>query len=386
MARELVELSERYNLKVDPHVPIWQLSVGEQQRVEILRAIYKGADALILDEPTAVLTPGEVDDLMQILHRMRDEGRLIVFISHKLQEVLHISDKVTVLRDGQSVDSIATENATKESLAQMMVGRPVVLRVEREKVERGKPRLRLENVSARNNRGNPGLKNVSLTIHEGEIVGIAGVSGNGQHELAEVIAGLRPLESGTVLINERPINNLPRAELNQIGLSYVPEERMIDGVIKDFTVAENRVLQDHHLPPFVNYGIFINKEAINAACRETIKAYEIKTPGTETPIKNLSGGNIQKLVLGRELAREPSILIAAQPTRGVDIGAIEYIHRCLLDERAKGTAILLISEDLEEIKALSDRIVVLYEGNVMGILDEEDATLEKLGAMMAGIA
>ena len=386
VAEEILELSLQYNLKIDPHIPIWQLSVGEQQRVEILRAIYKGADALILDEPTAVLTPLEVDDLMQVLQQMKHEGRLIVFISHKLQEVLTISDKVTVLRDGRYVDSIATADATKKGLAQMMVGRPVLLRPERKQMERGTIRLKLEAVSARNNRGNPGLKDVSLSVHSGEIVGIAGVSGNGQHELAEVIAGLRPLESGVISIDGQATMKYSRAQMNQVGLSYIPEERMVDGVIKEFTVAENRVLQDHHIRPFVHRGIFINNAAIQAACRETIKAYEIKTPGTDTPIKNLSGGNIQKLVLGRELARNPSILIAAQPTRGVDIGAIEYIHRCLLDERAKGTAILLISEDLEEIKALSDRIVVLYEGMIMGIFDEADASLEQLGTLMAGIA
>lgn len=384
VAQELLVLSDRYNLQVDPHVPIWQLSVGEQQRVEILRAVYKGADIFILDEPTAVLTPQEVDDLMQVLNQMRDEGRLLIFISHKLREVLDISDRVTVLRSGQVVGSTQTEGATKESLAQMMVGRPVVLRPERTQSKRGDIRLQLDRVKAHNNRGNLGLNGVSMSVHSGEIVGIAGVSGNGQHELAEVIAGLRPVIEGDIQVDGTSILNYSRGQLNNIGMSYIPEERMIDGVIKEFTVAENRVLQDHTDAQFVNRGIFINAAAIEEASRETIQDYEIKTPSIDTPIKNLSGGNIQKLILGRELARKPTLLIAAQPTRGVDIGAIEYIHECLLAERAKGTAILLISEDLEEIKALSDRIIVMYEGRVMGIFDE-DVSFEQLGAAMAGI-
>ncbi|MEQ8675224.1 MAG: ABC transporter ATP-binding protein [Aggregatilineales bacterium] len=386
ISRDLLALSERYNLKVHPNVPIWQLSVGEQQRVEILRAIYKGADLLIMDEPTAVLTPLEVDDLMRVLRQMSAEGRLIIFISHKLQEVLNLSDRVSVLRDGRHVGEIATADATKSSLAQMMVGRPIVMRHERTFVERGAIRLTVDAVSARNHRGNLGLNGVSLELHSGEIVGVAGVSGNGQHELAEVIAGLRHVEGGQVRIDNTDVTGHPPAKMLQHGLSYIPEERMVDGVVKDFTVAENLVLQDHGNAQFSRRGIFINFKAIKDACLDTIKRYEIKTPGTDTPIKNLSGGNIQKLILGRELARKPSIIIAAQPTRGVDIGAIEYIHKCLLDEREKGTAILLISEDLDEIRALSDRIVVMYEGQIVGIVEHEEAVSnEQLGAMMAGV-
>lgn len=385
ISRDLVALSERYNLKVHPDVPIWQLSVGEQQRVEILRAIYKGADLLILDEPTAVLTPLEVDDLMRVLHQMSSEGRLVIFISHKLQEVLSVSDRISVLRDGRHVGSIATADATKNTLAQMMVGRPIVLRHERSEVERGAVRLTVESVSARNNRGNLGLNGISLDLHSGEIVGVAGVSGNGQHELAEVIAGLRHVESGRVLIDGEEVTGQPPAQMLQHGLSYIPEERMVDGVVKEFTVAENLVLQDHASPQFSWRGLLIKFRAIIRACLKTIKQYEIKTPSTDTPIKNLSGGNIQKLILGRELARKPSIIIAAQPTRGVDIGAIEYIHKCLLDEREKGTAILLISEDLDEIRALSDRIVVMYEGQIVGVIaHEEEVSNEQIGAMMAG--
>lgn len=383
ISRGLSELSDRYKLKVDPDVPVWQLAVGEQQRVEILRAIYKGASVLILDEPTAVLTPQEVEDLFSILHQMRKDGRALIFISHKLHEVLAISNRITVLRDGRQVGTIPVEEATRPVLAEMMVGRPVVLRYEHTERERGSLRLELVHVSARNDRGSLGLNGVSLAVHAGEVVGIAGVSGNGQQELAQVIAGLRGVESGSVLFDGQDVTGKPPQMMNSLGLSYIPEERMIDGVIKEFTVAENLVLQDFWREPFARRGL-LNFSVIRDACRTAIKAYEIKTPGTETPVKSLSGGNIQKLVLARELARNPQVLIAAQPTRGVDIGATEYIHKRILEEREKGTAILLISEDLDEIRALSDRIAVMYEGQIVGVVERGEVDIQALGAMMAG--
>lgn len=380
----LTQLAEAYNLKVNPHVPIWQLSVGEQQRVEILRALYKGAALLILDEPTAVLTPQEVDDLFRILNQMTQDGHALIFISHKLHEVLSVSQRITVLRDGRRINTIPTRTATKASLAEMMVGRPVLLQYDYQPLEPGPARLRLEGISALSDRGDMGLKNVSLSVHANEIVGIAGVSGNGQYELAQVIAGLRPTVGGQIFIDDRNVTGLPPARMNESGVSYIPEERMLDGVIKDFTVAENYILQDHGRDPFVRGKIFMNNRAIADACSRAIANYEIKTPNMETPVKSLSGGNIQKLVLARELARKPRVLIAAQPTRGVDIGATEYIHQRLLEERQKGTAILLISEDLDEIRALSDRIAVMYEGEITGIVDRGTVTIEQLGAMMAG--
>ena len=384
ISKELFELSERYNLKVDPHIPVWQLAVGEQQRVEILRAIYKGAALLILDEPTAVLTPQEVDDLFGILRQMTDDGHALIFISHKLHEVLSISNRVTVLRDGRKVDTIPTEGATKRTLAEMMVGRPVVLQYERNELHVGETRLQLEGVSALSNRGSIGLDNVSLEVRSGEIVGIAGVSGNGQHELAQVIAGLRPTTSGKITINDQNVTGKSTAQINRLGLSYIPEERMIDGVIKDFTVAENYVLQNHGRDPFVWGGIFMKFRAIADACKVAIRNYEIKTPSPDVPIKSLSGGNIQKLVLARELSRNPQVLIAAQPTRGVDIGASEYIHERLLEERSKGTAVMLISEDLDEVRALADRIIVMYEGRIVGEARTDEVSIGQLGAMMAG--
>lgn len=384
VTKRVLELSEIYNLKVDPSLPIWQLAVGEQQRVEILRALYKGAALLILDEPTAVLTPQEVSDLFSILNQLSNDGHALVFISHKLHEVLEISKQVTVLRDGKRVNSIPTSEATKPKLAEMMVGRPVLLEYNKNPQQLNDERLILTGVSALSNRGTVGLDNVSMRIHGGEIVGIAGVSGNGQHELAQCIAGLRPITSGQVVIDGQDMTNKSPSRVNAMGLSYIPEERMIDGVIKDFTVAENLVLQDHDHEKFTWGGIFMNFRKIKEACQEAIKAYEIKTPSEDTLIKNLSGGNIQKLVLARELARDPRVLIAAQPTRGVDIGASEYIHQRLLEERDKGTAIMLISEDLDEIRALSDRIVVMFEGHIVGEVENQDVDIEQLGMLMTG--
>ena len=384
VTKRVLELSERYNLKVDPNLPIWQLAVGEQQRVEILRALYKGAALLILDEPTAVLTPQEVDGLFEILNQLADDGHGLVFISHKLHEVLEISDRVTVLRDGQRVNMIATRDTTKPQLAEMMVGRPVLLEYNKNPQQLQGERLVLNDVTALSNRGTVGLDHVSIAIRGGEIVGIAGVSGNGQHELAQCVAGLRQIISGHIFVDERETTNNPPSALNAIGLSYIPEERMIDGVIKEFTVAENLVLQDHDHEKFTWGKIFMHFRKIKSACQTAIKAYEIKTPSTDTPIKNLSGGNIQKLVLARELSRNPGVLIAAQPTRGVDIGASEYIHQRLLEERDNGTAIMLISEDLDEIRALSDRILVMYEGKVVGEVENKNVDIEHVGMLMTG--
>jgi len=384
VSRRVLELSEIYNLKVDPDLPIWQLAVGEQQRVEILRALYKGAALLILDEPTAVLTPQEVDGLFRILKQLADDGHALVFISHKLHEVLEISHRVTVLRDGRRVNSIPTSEATRPKLAEMMVGRPVLLEYEKKAADPQVDRLVLSGVSALSNRGTVGLDNVSLSLRGGEIVGIAGVSGNGQQELAQCITGLRPLTAGSVTVDGEDVSNAHPSALNAMGLSHIPEERMLDGVIKEFSVAENYVLQDHGHPKFTRGKIFMLFHKIREACRRAIETYEIKTPSTETLVKSLSGGNIQKLVLARELSRAPGVLIAAQPTRGVDIGATEYIHQRLLRERDNGTAILLISEDLDEIRALSDRIAVMYEGRIVGEVENVDVDIEHLGMLMTG--
>ncbi|MFN8470947.1 MAG: ABC transporter ATP-binding protein [Anaerolineae bacterium] len=376
-------LAKEYGLSVDPNAYVWQLAVGQQQRVEIVKILYRGAELLVLDEPTAVLTPQEVDDLFVTLRQMAQEGHSIIFISHKLHEVLAISQRVTVLRDGRSVGTFPTADMTKAELARLMVGRPVLLQYDRPAPNLGEARLQIENVTALGDRGTDALRNVSLTVHAGEIVGLAGVSGNGQRELGEVLTGLRPVTQGRVTLNGKDVTHASPAQRMAVGQSAIPEERMREGVITEFSVSENLILQDNGKPPYAHRG-FMDFKAIAQQSARLVESFRVKTPSLETPVKNLSGGNIQKLILARELNRKPSVLIAAQPTRGVDIGASEYIHLRLLEQRALGTATLLISEDLDEIRALSDRIAVIYEGRIVGIVDGPTATAEELGLMMAG--
>jgi simple sugar transport system ATP-binding protein len=384
VSKRINELADLYGLRVDPGAYIWQLAVGQKQRVEILKALYRGADLLILDEPTAVLTPQEVDEFFGTLRQMTREGHAIIFISHKLHEVLAICNRVTVLRDGQRVDGCAIDGCTKESLAQMMVGREVTLKPYRAELEPGDARLVLRNLHAVSDRGTPALRGVDLDVRSGEILGLAGVSGNGQRELAEVITGLRPLTDGQVFLDGADVSGLRPGPHTERGMAYIPEERMKDGMIQNFSVAENTVLRDHHKEPFSKRGILYLR-VIAKYADNLIKAFQVKTPSRDTPAKSLSGGNIQKVVLARELARQPRVLIAAQPTRGVDIGATEYVHAQLMEQRQRGMAILLISEDLDEVMALSDRIAVIYEGQIMGIVDGKEATPGQLGLMMAGV-
>ncbi len=385
VAARLRALGEQYGLPVDPHARVWQLSVGQQQRVEILKVLYRGASLLILDEPTAVLTPQEVEDLFRVIRQMVGRGHSVVFISHKLHEVLSISDRITVLRDGRKVGTVRAAATNKAELARWMVGREVTFRPEKAPVTPGPVRLAVEDVHARSDRGTPALVGVSLAVRGGEIVGLAGVSGNGQRELAEVIAGLRPPTQGRVRLLGRDVTAWPADARADLGLAYIPEERMRDGVILPFSVAENFILRDHFKPPFARRGI-LQPQAILAHSQALIRAYQIKTPGPETPVQHLSGGNIQKVVLARELARAPQVIVAAQPTRGLDIGATEYVHAQLLQQRAAGAAVLLISEDLDEILALADRIAVIYEGRIMDVLPAAEADPQRLGLLMAGVA
>lgn len=384
VAKRIDQLAQVYGLQVDPEAYVWQLSVGQQQRVEIIKALYRGAALLILDEPTAVLTPQEVDELFVTLKQMVADGHALIFISHKLHEVLAISERVTVLRDGRVVGSRQTKESTKNDLATMMVGREVGLQPTRHPVEKGVLRLELQDLWAESDRGTPALRGVSLEVRAGEILGVAGVSGNGQRELAEVITGLRPATRGQVLLESINITGKQPREMIPLGLSYIPEERMRDGMIRDFSVAENLILREHQNRPY-SRATFFNFRAIERHASELIQKFNVKTPSQVTPVKSLSGGNIQKLILARELSRKPRVLIAAQPTRGLDIGATEYVHKRLLDQRQEGTATLLISEDLDEIQALSDRIVVIYEGQIMGEVPGDQATPEQLGLMMAGV-
>ena len=381
----ILELGETYGLHVEPDAYIWQLSVGQQQRVEIIKALYRGAALLILDEPTAVLTPQEVDEFFVILRQMVEEGHAVIFISHKLHEVLAISDRVTVLRDGCVAGTRPRGEMTKAVLAQMMVGREVTFRPEKEHFELGEVRLALKDVWAESDRGTTALRGVDLNVRSGEILGLAGVSGNGQRELAQVVNGLRAATQGQVILGGEEVTDLPPSQLIDRGLSYIPEERMVDGMIKEFTVAENLILREHHKAPYSSKGGFLNFSSIAERSHQLIAAFNVKTPSQETPVKSLSGGNIQKILLARELSRQPKIVVAAQPTRGLDIGATEYVRNQLLEQRSRGTAILLISEDLDEILALSDRIAVIYEGQIMDILPGEKATAEQLGLLMAGV-
>jgi ABC-type uncharacterized transport system ATPase subunit len=383
VSKRVEDLSRAYGLKVDPSAYVWQLAVGEQQRVEIIKALYRGASLIILDEPTAVLTPQEVDDLFVTLRRMAKEGHALIFISHKLHEVMAISDRITALRDGKLAGTRPAAGVTRNELARLMVGRdvkplaPLPLKA-------GPVRLKVEALHAMGDRGTEALRGVNLDLRAGEIVGIAGVSGNGQRELAECLAGLRKITGGLITIDTHDLTQASLRERMAAGLAYVPEERMRDGAIREFSVQENIFLHEHASPKYTR-GIFLRFGEMQARARELVGKFTVKTPTLETPLKNLSGGNIQKLILARELSRQPKILIAAQPTRGVDIGATEYIHQRLMEQRDAGTAILLISEDLDEIQELSDRIAVMYEGRVVGVVNRGAATPEELGLLMAGV-
>ena len=383
VSKRIRELSDAYGLSVDPQAMVWQLSVGEQQRVEILKSLYRGAALLILDEPTAVLTPQEVDEFFIILRRMASEGHSLIFISHKLHEVLSISDRITVLRLGRVVNTLNTAETNRQELANFMVGRDVLLRIDRPPVEQGQVRLALQDLWVTGDKGLPAVRGVNLEIHAGEILGLAGVSGNGQRELAEAIAGLRKPSQGRIAIDNHEVGGHSPEYIIEHGLAYISEERFRDGVVKDLSVEENLMLEQHAKPPFAR-GMFLNFATINSHCETLIKDFDIKTPSINTPLRNLSGGNIQKLILARELFRNPSVLVASQPTRGVDIGSTEYIHQRLIAQRVEGTGTLLISEDLDEIRNLSDRIAVIFEGQIMGIVDSDQATVEQLGLMMAG--
>jgi len=383
VSRRIRELSERYRLDVDPKAVVWQLSVGERQRVEIMKALYRDAALLILDEPTAVLTPGEVDDLFSVLHEMVEDGRGLVFISHKIREVLALSDRITVLRAGRCVGTVLPGNVTHHELAEMMVGHELPSQTPSPAAAIGDALLTVRDLRVRGDRGTETVRALSMEVRAGEIVGIAGVSGNGQRELAEAIAGLRSPLSGSIVLEGAELAGRHPAEVRRAGLGYVPEERMRDGVVADFSVAENLMLVDSSSVEYSRAG-FLRDRAIRKRCQRLVDEYDVKTPKLETPAHNLSGGNIQKLILARELSREPRVLLAAQPTRGVDVGAAAYIHDRLRAQRDAGTAILVVSEDLDEVLSLSDRILVMYEGAIIAEADPRTSTREALGLMMAG--
>jgi general nucleoside transport system ATP-binding protein len=382
--KHVAGLASRYGLDVDPRARIWQLSVGEQQRVEILKTLYLEARILILDEPTAVLTPQESAALFETLRAMAAEGRTVIFISHKLNEVKAVADRVTVLRGGRSIETVEAAGATTQSLAALMVGREVAGPARAARVARpGKPVLELDRVSAKGDRGGAALTDVSLTVREGEIVAVAGVAGNGQRELAEVVSGMRTPTEGSVRVAGAALTlGDPRAAIGA-GVGHVPEDRLGTGLAPSLSISSNVVLKSYRGGE-ASRGPLLRWGAIRRLAQQLIKRYEVRAPGPQTPARQLSGGNLQKVVLAREFSGEPRILVAASPTRGLDVGAIETVHAYLRDAASEGVGILLISEDLDEILALADRIAVMYEGRVVGEVDGQGADKQEIGFLMAG--
>ncbi len=383
VAQRILDLSAQYGLQVDPHAPVWQLSVGQEQRVEILKTLYRGAEILILDEPTAVLTPQEVDELLAILRNLAADGRSIIFISHKLREVMEVCDRIAVMRDGRLVDVVLTAQTTTQALSRMMVGREVMLRVDKAPATPGEVLLRIQNLHAKDDRGLPALRGVNLTVRAGEIVGVAGVEGNGQRELEETLRGLRPVSAGRIELCGRDVTGRAPRDIIDAGLGHVPSDRYRTGLLRDFSVAENLALVTVDRPPFTRRGL-LDMNALRSRARQLVQAFDVRTPSVDVRVAALSGGNAQKVVLAREIAHGPRVLLVAQPTRGVDVGAIEYVHRELVRRRDEGMAILLISTELDEILTLSDRIVVLYQGRIVGECPAEGVSVEALGLMMGG--
>jgi simple sugar transport system ATP-binding protein len=380
----LLELQKRFGLLIDPDARVWTLSVGEQQKVEILKALYRDVDILIMDEPTAVLAPAETEDLFHTLKSLVKEGRSVVFISHKLNEVMDISNRVVVLRAGEVVAERNTAETDIRELANLMVGRELLESIEKKNFDPGLPVLEIENLSALNDKKLPALKSLNLMVRQSEILGIAGISGNGQTELSEILFGMREPTEGIIKINGRHLKFGSPAAAIQLKMGRIPEDRIDTGLLMDLSVEENMILENHSSPEFHRFGL-MKSTKIHQYCDDLINAYGITTAGREAVTKSLSGGNLQKVMLARELSGGPAVVVAAQPTRGLDVGAMEYIHQRILKERERGAGILLISEDLDEIFALSDRIVVMYEGRIMGESSPEAALREQIGLWMSGV-
>ncbi|PKO07586.1 MAG: ABC transporter ATP-binding protein [Chloroflexi bacterium HGW-Chloroflexi-3] len=378
--KKVGEAANQFSLDINPKSIVRHLSVGQRQRVEILKALYRNAKVLILDEPTAVLVPQEVDSLFETLDRLRKDGLSVIFISHKLDEVTKITDRVTVLRDGKSIGTVDTVNVTQKQLAAMMVGRDTFGVTRQTEINPdNKKILEVEDLCALDDKGLPALKNLKLSIRSGEILGIAGVGGNGQKELAEILSGVKAPISGVIKINDKNLVGKDPSEFSKMGIGRIPEDRH-EGVVGDLTVYENLALE--HLDEYSKNG-FLDKQAIRKNANELIKNFQIKAKPTDR-IRTLSGGNMQKVLLARVLSRQPEVVIAPQPTRGLDVGATEYVRQQLLEQRTRGAAVMLISEDLDEILSISDRIAVIYEGEIVGTINAQNATPEKLGLMMSG--
>jgi simple sugar transport system ATP-binding protein len=385
-ASQIRQLSEEFKLAVNPNEPVEHLSVGQQQRVELLKALYRHARLLILDEPTAVLTPLEVEEFFHILRRMRDQGKTVIIITHKLSEVLAISDEVTVMRDGKVVGRVQTKDTNAAELARMMVGREVLLRVEKPDPDVGRTALEVRNLSVLNAKGAKRVDGMSFQVRSGEIVGIAGVEGNGQTELIEALAGLIEPEqiAGEIIADGKNIKSLGARVRREIGIAHIPEDRHRRGLLLDFSLAENSILGVHYRPPIATVagGIFLDEKVVQRRANEIIDQFDVRPRNADLPARALSGGNQQKLIIGREYHVRPKVLLVSQPTRGVDIGAIEFIHRQLVSLRDQGCAILLVSAELEEVTSLADRLLIFHDGRIAGEVDPKVATLEEIGLLM----
>ncbi len=381
--REIAALSEQYGLLVEPRAVVEDLSVGDMQRAEIVKALYRGAEILILDEPTAVLTPQETDELFDVIRSLTARGKSIIFITHKLREVMEIADRIIVLRGGQVVGETRPAETSQAELASMMVGREVLLRVEKGPASPGRPVLRVENLVVEDDRHHRAVNGVTFNVREGEVLGIAGVQGNGQRELVEALTGLREVENGRIAILDQETTHASPRTITELGSAHVPEDRHKHGVVLAYPIEDDLILCTYYQSPFTRH-FNLQSQPIAENARELVSAFDIRTPGIQTPASSLSGGNQQKLIVAREFTRGAHLLIANQPTRGIDVGSIEFIHQNIIAQRDSGVAVLLVSAELDEIMALSDRIAVIYEGKIIGIMDAEDANREQLGLLMAG--
>jgi general nucleoside transport system ATP-binding protein len=383
VSKKVMDLSHQYGLDVEPEALVGQLPVGAQQRVEIVKTLYRNAKILILDEPTAVLTPQEADELFVIMRGLTERGVSIIFITHKLKEVLAVSDRITVMRAGRVIGTVTPKETDQAKLASMMVGREVILKVKKGKAKPKERVLAVEDLYVQGDRGLETVHGVSLEVKEGEILGVAGVQGNGQTELAEALTGLRATKSGRVTLADMDVTGKTPRPIIESGLGHIPEDRQRHGLVLGYSVADNMVLCNYYLPPFAR-GMVIQQDAVDKNARELIKEYDVRTPSPFVPTSKLSGGNQQKVIVARELSRDIKLLVASQPTRGLDVGSIEYIHKVIIAMRNRGVGVLLISAELDEIMALSDRIAVMYRGKVVATVNAKDATREKLGMWMAG--
>ena len=381
--KDIEELSKKYGLTVEPHAKVADISVGMQQRVEILKTLYRGADILIFDEPTAVLTPSEIAELMDIMKNLVKEGKSIILITHKLDEIRAVADRVTVIRRGKSIETVEVAGATSADLAEMMVGHSVSFTTEKEPAKPKDVILSIKDLVVNENRGVPAVKQLNLDVRGGEIVGIAGIDGNGQSELVQAITGLRKVKSGSITIKGQDVTHLTTRKITELSVGHVPEDRHRDGLVLEMTLAENMALQTYYKEPMSKNGI-LNFNNINEHARKLMKEFDVRGANELVPAKGFSGGNQQKAIIAREIDRDPDLLIVSQPTRGLDVGAIEYIHKRLIEERDKGKAVLVVSFELDEILNLSDRIAVIHDGSIQGIVTPAETNKQELGILMAG--